>query len=100
TMHVAPSESATDAATTNPSAPIVPHAAAAKAVAAPSRTADHNRPEMASLLATGVATSAAGAGTDLIEMFDELKGELEEDAAPTTAEQDPDTDYNLGIAVR
>jgi hypothetical protein len=66
----------------------------------PPRTVAHNRPEMASLLATGVATSSAGAGTDLIEMFDELKGELEEDAAPTTAEQDPETHYNLGVAFR
>jgi tetratricopeptide (TPR) repeat protein len=83
-----------------PPAPILPPAAAAVAVATPPRTVAHNRPEMASLLATGVATSAAGAGTDLIEMFDELKGELEEDAAPTTAEQDPETHYNLGVAFR
>jgi tetratricopeptide (TPR) repeat protein len=74
--------------------------ASAVAVEVPARTAAHNRPEMASLLATGVASSAAGAGTDLIEMFDELKGELEEDAAPTTAEQDPETHYNLGVAFR
>jgi len=99
-MPVAPMVAARAAASPIPSAPIVPPAAAAIAVAAPSRTAAHNRPEMASLLATGVATSAAGAGTDLIEMFDELKGELEEDAAPTTAEQDPETHYNLGIAFR
>ena len=83
-----------------PPAPILPPAAAAVAVAAPPRTVAHNRPEMASLLATGVATSAAGAGTDLIEMFEELKGELEEDGAPTTAEQDPETHYNLGVAFR
>ena len=82
----------------SPSSPIMPRAAVA--VAPTPRTVAHNRPEMASLLATGVATSSAGAGTDLIEMFDELKGELEEDAAPTTAEQDPETHYNLGVAFR
>jgi pilus assembly protein FimV len=38
--------------------------------------------------------------TDLSAMFDELKDELDEDAAPTTAEEDPETHYNLGVAFR
>src|SRR5205807_9747147 len=74
--------------------------AAVVAVEALLRTVAHNRTDMASLMASGVARSAAGAGTDLIEMFDEIKGELEEDGAPTTAEQNPETHYNLGVAFR
>jgi len=33
-------------------------------------------------------------------MFDELKGELEEDSVTTAAEEDPETHYNLGVAFR
>jgi pilus assembly protein FimV len=39
-------------------------------------------------------------GTDLFQMFDELKGELEEDKTTTAAEEDPETHYNLGVAFR
>jgi hypothetical protein len=39
-------------------------------------------------------------GTDLIQMFDDLKGELEEDKTTTAAEEDPETHYNLGVAFR
>jgi pilus assembly protein FimV len=41
---------------------------------------------------------AADAGVDLADMFGELKHELEEDVA--TAEEDPETHYNLGVAFR
>ena len=40
----------------------------------------------------------SGAGVDLADMFGELKHELEEDVA--TAEEDPETHYNLGVAFR
>ncbi|HYL16981.1 MAG TPA: tetratricopeptide repeat protein [Terriglobales bacterium] len=83
-----------------PLAPTAHPAPAAVAVEVPTQAASHHHPEMASLLATGVATSAAGAGTDLIHMFDELKDELEEDTTTTAAEQDPETHYNLGVAFR
>jgi tetratricopeptide (TPR) repeat protein len=40
----------------------------------------------------------AGAGVDLADMFGELKHELEEDVA--SADEDPETHYNLGVAFR
>jgi hypothetical protein len=39
-----------------------------------------------------------GAGVDLADMFGELKHELEEDVA--SADEDPETHYNLGVAFR
>jgi pilus assembly protein FimV len=45
-----------------------------------------------------VAPAAAAAGVDLADMFGELKHELEEDSA--TANEDPETHYNLGVAFR
>ena len=44
------------------------------------------------------AKFSANPGVDLAEMFGELKHELEEDVA--TAEEDPETHYNLGVAFR
>jgi len=41
---------------------------------------------------------APAAGIDLADMFGELKQELEEDTA--TAQEDPETHYNLGVAFR
>lgn len=38
--------------------------------------------------------------TDLSRMFDDLKGELDEDSTLTAAEADPETHYNLGVAFR
>jgi tetratricopeptide (TPR) repeat protein len=40
----------------------------------------------------------SAAGVDLAEMFGELKQDLEEEEA--TAEEDPETHYNLGVAFR
>jgi tetratricopeptide (TPR) repeat protein len=40
----------------------------------------------------------SGPGVDLVDMFGELKHELEEDAAST--DEDPETHYNLGVAFR
>jgi tetratricopeptide (TPR) repeat protein len=54
---------------------------------------------MSSLLAPGVAGAVSGTG-DLAQMFDDLKGELEEDTVSTSADQDPETHYNLGVAFR
>jgi pilus assembly protein FimV len=45
-----------------------------------------------------VPASAGSAGVDLADMFGELKHELEEDTA--TADEDPETHYNLGVAFR
>ena len=39
-------------------------------------------------------------GVDLSEMFGELKQELEEDASGGSADEDPETHYNLGVAFR
>jgi tetratricopeptide (TPR) repeat protein len=39
-------------------------------------------------------------GTDLSQMFSELKSELEEDQATRATEEDPETHYNLGVAFR
>jgi tetratricopeptide (TPR) repeat protein len=44
------------------------------------------------------AKSGSAAGVDLAEMFGELKHELEGDS--TTADEDPETHYNLGVAFR
>jgi tetratricopeptide (TPR) repeat protein len=45
-----------------------------------------------------IPPAAAAAGVDLADMFGELKHELEEDSA--TANEDPETHYNLGVAFR
>jgi hypothetical protein len=45
-----------------------------------------------------VPMSAGSAGIDLADMFGELKHELEEETA--TADEDPETHYNLGVAFR
>jgi tetratricopeptide (TPR) repeat protein len=45
-----------------------------------------------------VASAASDAGVDLADMFGELKQELEQDVA--TADEDPETHYNLGVAFR
>jgi tetratricopeptide (TPR) repeat protein len=44
------------------------------------------------------AKSGSAAGVDLAEMFGELKHELEGDS--NTADEDPETHYNLGVAFR
>jgi hypothetical protein len=62
---------------TMPSAPLAPLAPAAAAKASP---------------------FAEDAGVDLAEMFGELKHDLEADVA--SADEDPETHYNLGIAFR
>ncbi|MGZ4733117.1 MAG: hypothetical protein ACXVZH_13355, partial [Terriglobales bacterium] len=78
--------------------PHVAAAAAASAVSASSTFSQH-QPDNSSLLAPGIATAVSGTG-DLAEMFNDLKGELEEDTVTTSADQDPETHYNLGVAFR
>jgi pilus assembly protein FimV len=39
-------------------------------------------------------------GTDLSQLFSDLKSELEEDQATRSAEEDPETHYSLGVAFR
>lgn len=53
---------------------------------------------LAAAAAAARPTFDSGAGVDLADMFGELKHELEEDAV--TAEEDPETHYNLGVAFR
>jgi pilus assembly protein FimV len=82
------------AAASAPAAPVtvapVPVAAVRAAVPAPAETAP----------TAAAPARAPHAGTDLARMFDDLRGELEEDTATTAADQDPETHYNLGVAFR
>jgi pilus assembly protein FimV len=55
---------------------------------------------MAPAAAAAPAPAAISPATDLSQMFNDLKGELEEDSTPTAAEADPETHYNLGVAFR
>jgi len=56
------------------------------------------RPVAAQTSATTAPKFDSGPGVDLVDMFGELKHELEEDSA--TADEDPETHYNLGVAFR
>ena len=81
-------------------------AAAAASVSAPEQAtaspALSHQPTPARPLVPGAPKAApkfdSGPGVDLAGMFGELKHELEEDAA--TADEDPETHYNLGVAFR
>jgi pilus assembly protein FimV len=81
----------------------MPRVEAAAAAAAPSMAA---RVIAAVIQPAAVAPVAAVAqpgvvvGTDLSQMFDELKSELEEDQGTASSEEDPETHYNLGVAFR
>ncbi len=74
-------------------------AAAAASATASSTTFTQHQPDNSSLLAPGIASAISGTG-DLSAMFNDLKGELEEDTVTTSADQDPETHYNLGVAFR
>ena len=86
--------------------PVVPTAMAAAAGAAPavaSPTFTYQPTPIRPLVpqvpgAVAPSKSDAGAGVDLADMFGELKHELEEET--TTADEDPETHYNLGVAFR
>jgi tetratricopeptide (TPR) repeat protein len=83
-------------------------AAAAAAAAAPAPALESVAPAPASRSSVIPGTvrpssdtppaAAAAAGVDLADMFGELKHELEEDSA--SANEDPETHYNLGVAFR
>ncbi len=69
----------------------------------PAITPPHPQPPVHAPAATPAAVakaspSGAGPGIDLAEMFGELKHDLEADVA--SADEDPETHYNLGIAFR
>jgi tetratricopeptide (TPR) repeat protein len=91
--------------TPTPAPPAVPAAMAAAAAAAPaaSPTFSYQPTTIRPLVpqAPGAVPPSkpdAGAGVDLADMFGELKHELEEETA--SAEEDPETHYNLGVAFR
>ena len=88
-----------------PAPPAVPAAMAAAAAAAPAATPTFSyqptriRPLVPQTPGAVPPSKAdAGAGVDLADMFGELKHELEEET--TSAEEDPETHYNLGVAFR
>jgi pilus assembly protein FimV len=89
-----------------PVAPPAMAAAAAASVSAPEQAtaspALSQQPTPVRPLVPGAPKAApkfdSGPGVDLVGMFGELKHELEEDAA--TADEDPETHYNLGVAFR
>jgi pilus assembly protein FimV len=89
-----------------PAAPPAMAAAAAASVSVPEQAtgspALSQQPTPARPLVPGAPKAApkfdSGPGVDLAGMFGELKHELEEDAA--TADEDPETHYNLGVAFR
>ncbi|HUA16208.1 MAG TPA: tetratricopeptide repeat protein [Verrucomicrobiae bacterium] len=94
------------AASAAASAAAAPHAAPsipAPAAAWPTPAVEAPKPAAPAVpLAPAPAAKASPfgeeAGVDLAEMFGELKNELEADVA--TADEDPETHYNLGIAFR
>jgi tetratricopeptide (TPR) repeat protein len=82
-----------------PVAPASPAAAAAAPALQPAatfRTAVHPVPPAGSPHPADKAQAAAS--VDLADMFGELKHELEEEVA--SADEDPETHYNLGVAFR
>lgn len=76
-----------------------PASGLAAAAAAPAPTMSYSSAPVRPLGAGAQAMHPA-AGVDLSEMFGELKQELEEDVAGGSADEDPETHYNLGVAFR
>jgi hypothetical protein len=99
---------ASAAASASPAAPVAMHAAQAATVSAhpvaSTRTVAPVAPSAPVLPPTPPAPAAKSspfgddAGIDLADMFGELKKDLEADVA--SADEDPETHYNLGIAFR
>ena len=77
-----------------------PAPALAKPAAAPATKAKPKPEPIPAVAASAQQAAVAEGRTDLIQMFDELKGELEEETTTTAAEEDPETHYNLGVAFR
>jgi hypothetical protein len=87
------------AAVSTAAAAAAPAPALQSAAASPTFTYQPTKMRPLAPEATAPAPMAeASAGVDLADMFGELKHELEEDTA--TAEEDPETHYNLGVAFR
>jgi tetratricopeptide (TPR) repeat protein len=83
------------------STPAVPAPAASVAWAAPVGAVPNPQPPAPAIAPPALAKSSPfgeDAGVDLAEMFGELKQDLEADVA--SADEDPETHYNLGIAFR
>jgi hypothetical protein len=78
-----------------PAAAAVPVGGAAAAAVAPAMSYS---PTPARPLGAGAQAMHPSDSIDLSEMFGELKHELEEDVA--SADEDPETHYNLGVAFR
>jgi pilus assembly protein FimV len=105
TQHVVPSAPKIPVATTAPTMATPPAPAASVAWSAPVGVAPKPQPPIIPVPPAPVAPSASktspfgeDAGVDLAEMFGELKQDLEADVA--SADEDPETHYNLGIAFR
>ena len=79
-------------------APMASAAAVAPAPQPGAPTFTYQPAKMRPLAPQKPAAPSPGAGVDLADMFGELKLELEEDTA--TAQEDPETHYNLGVAFR
>jgi hypothetical protein len=91
--------SATPAVVPTPPSAAPPVVAASTAVVQPSAAASTFRASVRPT--TGAAApskSDMAASVDLADMFGEIRHELEEEVA--TAEEDPETHYNLGVAFR
>jgi tetratricopeptide (TPR) repeat protein len=91
--------SATPAVVPTPPSAAPPVVAASTAVVQPSAAASTFRASIRPT--TGAAApskSDMAASVDLADMFGEIRHELEEEVA--TAEEDPETHYNLGVAFR
>jgi tetratricopeptide (TPR) repeat protein len=101
---LAASAAASASAANQPSAPSAPSATASVTWHAPVVNVPRPQPPAISVSAAPVASPAKAspfgddAGVDLAEMFGELKHDLESDVA--SADEDPETHYNLGIAFR
>ncbi len=102
---VASKAAASEQAPAETSAPVAMAAAAAQASpaasAAPATFTYHPapiRPLAPPTQNTPAGAPGASASVDLADMFGELKHELEEDVA--SADEDPETHYNLGVAFR
>jgi pilus assembly protein FimV len=98
-----PAQNTPTPAPTPAAAPIAMAAAAAAAPAAASPTFTYQPSTIRPLVpqvpgAAPPSKSEAGPGVDLADMFGELKHELEEET--TSADEDPETHYNLGVAFR
>jgi TolA-binding protein len=103
----APPAAAASAAAASAGSPISAHAAtpvAQQSVAAPA-SPKPQAPAKTSPITPNIPAAAKpspfgeDASVDLAEMFGELKQDLEA-GAPTAADEDPETHYNLGIAFR